>query len=75
MMKRSLIDCVFPIRDRQAPALTYYDGDCCTTLLYGDLLEVHLQVSQVLIPICGENCIVAFAIRKLHHLVTPLILG
>ncbi|KAI9552408.1 hypothetical protein GHT06_022774 [Daphnia sinensis] len=74
-MKRALLDCVFPIRDRQAPALTYHDGECNITLLYEDLSEALLQVSRVLDPICCENCVVAFAIKKLHHLVIPLILG
>lgn len=74
-MKRSLLDCVFPIRDRQAPALTYYDGECCTRLLYGDLSDTLLQVSRVLGPICCENSVVVFAIRELQYLVAPLILG
>lgn len=74
-MKRSLLDCVFPIRDRQAPALTYYDGECCTTLLYGDLSDTLLQVSRVLGPICCANSVVVFAIRELQYLVAPLILG
>jgi hypothetical protein len=74
-MPKFLLDHIFPIRDPQTPAVIYHDGKSSITLLYGDLSDDVHQISKVLIPICHENCVVVFAIQKLHHLVPSLILG
>jgi len=74
-MTKFLLDCVFPIRNSQSPAVIYYDGECSITLLYGDLSEDVEQIHKALLPICFENCVVIFTIQQLHYLIPSLILG
>ena len=74
-MPNFLLDYVFPIRNPQAPAVIYHNGECSITLLYGDLSDDVQQISKMLIPICYKNCVVVLAIKQLHHLIPSLILG